>query len=70
MEILGGDHYYLTAQFASVSGLKEGAILDMAGVQIGQVDAITLDTKNYNAIVRLKIINDILGSSRKVKISR
>jgi phospholipid/cholesterol/gamma-HCH transport system substrate-binding protein len=55
MELLGGSYYYITARFSSVSGLKEGAIVDVAGVQIGQVDRITLDTGEMVATVRMKI---------------
>jgi phospholipid/cholesterol/gamma-HCH transport system substrate-binding protein len=55
MELLGGGYYYVTARFSSVSGLKEGAIVDVAGVQIGQVDRITLDTGEMVATVRMKI---------------
>ena len=55
MEWLGGKYYYVTARFASVSGLKDGAMVDLAGVEIGQVDRIDLDAKDMVALVRLKI---------------
>jgi len=55
MEWLGHDHYYVTARFSSVSGLKKGATVDLAGVEIGQVDSILLDAKEMCAIVRMKI---------------
>jgi phospholipid/cholesterol/gamma-HCH transport system substrate-binding protein len=44
MELLGGDYYKLTAEFTSVSGLKSGASVEIAGVEVGRVDRITLDT--------------------------
>lgn len=59
MEVLGGDNYVLTARFSSVSGLKTNAQVEMAGVQIGTVDRITLDKETFQAVVRLKIRTDI-----------
>lgn len=55
MEWLGENHYTLSARFDSVSGLRSGAGVEMAGVQIGQVDSITLDTEMMQAVVALKI---------------
>jgi phospholipid/cholesterol/gamma-HCH transport system substrate-binding protein len=55
MEWLGENHYKLNARFESVSGLKAGAEVDLAGVQIGQVDSISLDNVRQMALVQLKI---------------
>jgi phospholipid/cholesterol/gamma-HCH transport system substrate-binding protein len=55
MEILGGEYYSVTARFTSVSGLKRGAVVDIAGVQIGRVDAIELDVESMLAVVHMKI---------------
>jgi len=55
MEILGKDYYCVDAQFDSVSGLKVGANVELAGVPIGKVEAIALDSKRQVARVRLKI---------------
>jgi phospholipid/cholesterol/gamma-HCH transport system substrate-binding protein len=60
MELLGDDHYFLNARFVSVSGLKAGAQVEIAGVQIGQVDSIQLDPKDHVAMVRLKIQKNIV----------
>ena len=38
MELLGSDYYFVNARFQNVAGLKVGAQIEMAGVQIGQVD--------------------------------
>jgi len=55
-----GDNYYpLSARFQSVSGLNAGAHVEMAGVQIGKVDAITLDPERQVAVVELKIQKDV-----------
>jgi phospholipid/cholesterol/gamma-HCH transport system substrate-binding protein len=55
MEWFGDDYYVLDAQFDSVSGLKSGAQVDMAGVVIGRVADIRLDNQRQVAVVRLKI---------------
>lgn len=55
MEILGGDYYTVHARFTNVQGLKSGSFVNMAGVQIGQVDDISLDVERSIAIVDLKI---------------
>ena len=58
-EVLGGDYYVLNARFASVSGLKTGSSVEMAGVQIGTVDRIRIHTELQVAEVELKIRKDI-----------
>lgn len=59
MELIGGDYYTVTARFSSITGLKNGAIVETAGVQIGQVVDITLDKETYQAVVRMKIESDM-----------
>ncbi len=60
MKLLGDDHYFLNARFTSVSGLKAGAQVEIAGVAIGQVDLISLDSKDQVAMVRLKIKKNVV----------
>jgi phospholipid/cholesterol/gamma-HCH transport system substrate-binding protein len=60
MELLGKEYYHLQAQFESVSGLKVGANVEMAGVPIGKVEAISLDNEHQTARVRLKIQSDVV----------
>jgi phospholipid/cholesterol/gamma-HCH transport system substrate-binding protein len=55
VEMLRDDYYFLNARFTSVTGLKVGAQVEIAGVQVGQVDAISLDFKEHVALVRLKL---------------
>jgi phospholipid/cholesterol/gamma-HCH transport system substrate-binding protein len=60
MEILGKDYYSVDAQFDSVTGLKVGANVEMAGVPIGKVEAIALDPERQVARVRLKIQQSVV----------
>ncbi len=71
MEIIGGDYYSVSASFDSVSGLKPGARVEVAGVEIGKVDRIVLDPKSGDqAVVYLKIksgvkiTDDVIASVR------
>ena len=60
MELGGGDYYTISAGFDSVSGLKPGARVEVAGVEVGKVDRITLDDKSGDqALTFLKIKNGI-----------
>lgn len=47
--------YTVYANFNSVSGLKNGASVTLAGVKIGQVDSISINKKNYEARVAISI---------------
>src|SRR6185437_14100530 len=51
----GGQRYTVTAQFDDIGGLKVGAPVTMAGVRIGQVNAIAIDPSDYRAVVTLAI---------------
>ncbi len=55
MDILGGDTYKLSARFQSVAGLKKGADVEIAGVGVGKVQAVSIDPVNLYADVVLKI---------------
>ncbi len=82
MEMFGSTRYDILAEFDSVSGLKPGASVEIAGVQVGAVTKI--DLKDSVAVLTLaidantKILDDdqalirtkgIIGD-RYVKISR
>lgn len=56
LEIFGGDSYLVTADFDSVAGLKEGATVEIAGVEVGRVEKIGLDPKQTGrARVQIRI---------------
>ncbi|MEA5114011.1 MAG: outer membrane lipid asymmetry maintenance protein MlaD [Geobacteraceae bacterium] len=61
MEVIGGDTYTVYANFDSTSGLKSGASVEIAGVEVGRVDRISLDEKaGYTARVSLKVDSGIV----------
>ena len=45
----------MSARFTSISGLRDGAIVEGAGVRIGTVTAIDFDPDAFEAIVHLRI---------------
>jgi phospholipid/cholesterol/gamma-HCH transport system substrate-binding protein len=49
------ESYPVTARFSSISGLKEGAVIELAGVKVGKVSKIELDEGEYEAVVHLDI---------------
>ena len=60
MELIGGDFYTLEARFLELGGLKTGASVKLAGVEVGKVDSISLDNKRMEAVVRLTIRKDLV----------
>ena len=59
LDVIGGDGYQVTAKFRDVTGLKSGAYVEMAGVRIGRVSGISLDSKDHAALVGLTLDKDI-----------
>jgi phospholipid/cholesterol/gamma-HCH transport system substrate-binding protein len=60
MELIGGDHYEVNANFDSVSGLRTGASVEIAGVEVGRVAQIALDPQEgYTAKVTFRIDSGI-----------
>ncbi len=53
VELLGGQGYVVVADFSSVGGLKPGATVEIAGVEIGRVETITL--VDYQARLTMRI---------------
>lgn len=61
MELFDQKGFELNARFNSVSGLRVGADVEMAGVPVGRVAAITLDDDplRRQALVRLVLDRDL-----------
>jgi len=71
MELVGGNFYTVSAAFDSVSGLKPGARVEVAGVEVGKVDRIALDPKSGDRALAylkinsgVKITDDVIASVR------
>jgi phospholipid/cholesterol/gamma-HCH transport system substrate-binding protein len=60
MQWIGDNFYALEARFKSAAGLKAGSQVEIAGVQVGQVDSIRFDPDRQMAKVRLKIQKNIV----------
>ncbi len=55
LELIGGDVYEVDALFNSATGLKAGAAVEVAGVEVGRVKTIRL--KEDRAMVTLSVQN-------------
>jgi len=71
MELIGGNNYRISARFDSVSGLKPGARVELAGVEIGSVERIGLsnasgDQAEVTMKIKdgIKITDDVIASVR------
>ena len=53
LEVIGGNNYVVEAEFTSASGLKSGASVEIAGVEVGRVKGISL--QGDRAMVALAI---------------
>jgi len=57
LEVIGGHVYEIQAEFTSASGLRVGAAVEIAGVEVGRVKAIEL--KDNRASVSLALQKDL-----------
>jgi phospholipid/cholesterol/gamma-HCH transport system substrate-binding protein len=48
-------HYDVTAKFDNIGDLRVGAPVSMSGVEIGRVVRIDFDTKEYKAVVAMRV---------------
>jgi phospholipid/cholesterol/gamma-HCH transport system substrate-binding protein len=55
---LGGSTYKVSARFTNIGGLKPGSQVFIAGVPVGRVDRIDLDSQ-YAAIVHMIVRQDV-----------
>lgn len=54
LEFIGSQGYRVMADFDSIAGLKPGAMVEIAGVEVGRVESIRLN-KKYQAAVIFRI---------------
>jgi len=47
--------FHLTAEFDNIGDLKVGSPVTMAGVRIGEVEGIHFDSKDFKAVVKLRV---------------
>jgi phospholipid/cholesterol/gamma-HCH transport system substrate-binding protein len=66
LELVGGDYYELTADFSSSSGLKKGASVEIAGVEVGRVRSIELKDDQAQIVLAIQdgipVYNDAIAS--------
>jgi phospholipid/cholesterol/gamma-HCH transport system substrate-binding protein len=66
LEVIGNTGYNIQAEFSNIGGLKSGANVEIAGVDVGRVTNISL--KDYQALVvmrmkpNVKISDDSIAS--------
>ncbi len=54
-ESINSDSYEVKAKFSNIGGLKARSPVNIAGVKIGEVQAVFYDQEQYEAVVILKI---------------
>jgi phospholipid/cholesterol/gamma-HCH transport system substrate-binding protein len=57
LEVMGGRGYTVYAEFAKAGGIKPGAVVEIAGVEVGTIKSIHLD--NYQALIELALDDTI-----------
>ena len=66
LELIGGNVYEIVAQFTTASGLKSGSAVEIAGVEVGRVRAITLNEDRAAVILaidnKVKLYTDTIAS--------
>ena len=59
VQVMDDKSYTVKARFLSVSGLKEGSPVEIAGVPVGKVQSIDFDPDRYEAVVSLRIPREV-----------
>ena len=57
VQLFGSNMYTLTAVFPTVSGLRSGASVEIAGVTVGHVQRVDLD--GFDAVVTMRVHKDV-----------
>ena len=59
VSLFGDNAYSLFARFTTVSGLRVGSSVNMLGIEVGRVERLTMDQKDQEAVVEIRIQKDI-----------
>ena len=59
VSFLGDNSYSLIAKFTTVAGLRIGSPVNILGIDVGNVERITMDQENQKAVVKLRVKKDI-----------
>jgi phospholipid/cholesterol/gamma-HCH transport system substrate-binding protein len=66
LELIGGNVYEVIAQFNTASGLKAGSSVEIAGVEVGRIRAITLKDDRAAVVLavddKVKLYTDTIAS--------
>lgn len=57
LEIIGAGYYTVEAKFERAGGIRTGASVEIAGVEIGRVKSVGLE--NYEAVIMMFIHKDV-----------
>ncbi len=52
------DSYQLTAKFLRIDGIEAGSDVRIAGIKVGSVSEVLLDSETYDAILKISILNN------------
>lgn len=58
LEVIGVKGYTVYAEFEKAGGVKPGAVVEIAGVEVGKVKSVRL-SEDYQAVVEIRIEKDI-----------
>jgi phospholipid/cholesterol/gamma-HCH transport system substrate-binding protein len=59
VNLLRDDSYSLIAKFTTVTGLRTGSPVKILGIEVGQVENITMDQESLRAVVQIRLKKDI-----------
>ena len=59
LDIIESDSYTVLAKFESISGIKKGANVEVAGIMVGRVTKTYLDVEEQVAVIEMNIGNDV-----------
>jgi phospholipid/cholesterol/gamma-HCH transport system substrate-binding protein len=57
--MLSGDTYLIESRFANAGGLHSGSTVLLAGVTVGRVEGIRMESSDYSAIVTLRVLSTL-----------